>query len=463
MAENIVGGLFGIMPEDVAAQRMAALDQQAQAFARMSSDEAYKTLGYKAGNLLGQGLFGVNDPQMERVRQRQQMAQGIDFNDPESLLQAAQRANQRGDSPAAQALYSKAVSLKQSQADLLETQAKTTKALREQEPEKIRIAQAYANSKAEPGTPEWNSLFQEYLDRLTEPKAGSMQVSAQERTLLSDIETALESDPTGASIPPALKAQARYVLGSKRQPKNYTDPQTGEIVQVPGMNINELAPLTASFLFGRTPQQGGQPPVAGQPSMPTQGQPAPTGVTTLSTPKSEAIKAKELETVKAIVDSLDADLANVDEAIKRTNPWATGWANYVLGGMPDMDATALNDIVGSINAAKVFTELGKLKEQSRTGASGLGSITEKEINLLEARIRKLNPQSKTFPEDLKYIQTKWKDLRDKMQLKAQGQVPSATPTRSDEDIIARALADPRSTGFTKEQVIAGLRKAGRIK
>lgn len=131
MAENIVGGLFGMMPEDVAAQRMAALDQQAQAFGRMSSDEAYKTLGYKAGNLLGQGLFGVNDPQMERARQRQQMSQGIDFNDPESLLQAAQRANQAGDTQAAQALYSKSVSLRQAQALLTKTQAETTKALRE--------------------------------------------------------------------------------------------------------------------------------------------------------------------------------------------------------------------------------------------------------------------------------------------------------------------------------------------
>lgn len=123
MADNIVGGLFGIMPEDVAAQRMAALDQQAQAFGRMSSNEAYKTLGYKAGNVLGQGLFGSNDPQMERVRQRQQMAQGIDFNDPKSLLQAAQQANQMGDSSAAQELYAKYQEVVQAQATLGKTQA----------------------------------------------------------------------------------------------------------------------------------------------------------------------------------------------------------------------------------------------------------------------------------------------------------------------------------------------------
>lgn len=127
MADNIVGGLFGIMPEDIAAQHMAALDQQAQAFGRMSSNEAYKTLGYKAGNVLGQGLFGIQDPQMERARQRQQMAQGIDFNDPESLLQAAQRANQMGDAPAAQDLYSKYQEVAQAQATLGKTQADTRK------------------------------------------------------------------------------------------------------------------------------------------------------------------------------------------------------------------------------------------------------------------------------------------------------------------------------------------------
>lgn len=127
MAENIVGGLFGMMPEDLAAQRVNALNQDAMAFGRLSGKEANRALAYKAGNVLAQGLFGVNDPQMERARQRQQMAQGIDFNDPESLLQAAQRANQMGDSPAAQALYAKYQEVAQSQATLGKTQADARK------------------------------------------------------------------------------------------------------------------------------------------------------------------------------------------------------------------------------------------------------------------------------------------------------------------------------------------------
>ena len=460
MAENIVGGLFGIMPEDIAAQRMAALDQQAQAFARMSSDEAYKTLGYKAGNLVGQGLFGVNDPQMERARQRQQMTQGIDWNDPESLLQAAQAANQAGDTQAAQALYSKAVTLKQAQADLLETQAKTKKANLEQQPDKVRIAKAFADNNAEPGTQEWKDAFTEALNNQITPRGGSTPVTLQQQQLIAKLEGDISE---GKPLDERELNQARFILGKLKQPRTILDSQTGEAVQVPGANINELAPNLASRFFGgkaptsMQPQVAGQPPMAAQP----QGQPAPYEVTTIPTAKSEAIKAKEAESVKAIVKSLNSDLSNVDEAIKRTTPLATGWGAFVFENMPDSEAMALKDIVTSLNAAKVFTELGKLKEQSKTGASGLGSITEREIDLLESRIRKLNPKSKSFPEDLKYVQTKWKELRDSIEVK-QGQAPSATPTRSDEDKIARALADPRSKGFTREQVISGLRKKGII-
>jgi len=133
MADNIIGGLFGMTPESLQAQRNAQLDQQAANFVSNYGDQG-AMLGYKLGSTLGRGIggmMGVQDPEMMRIKQRQQMAQGIDFNDPESLLQAAQQANQMGDSPAAQDLYSKAVSLRKAQADLAKTEAETQKALRE--------------------------------------------------------------------------------------------------------------------------------------------------------------------------------------------------------------------------------------------------------------------------------------------------------------------------------------------
>ena len=129
MADNIVGGLFGMTPESLQAQRNAQLDQQAANFVSNYGDQG-AMLGYKLGSTLGRGIggmMGVQDPEMMRIKQRQQMAQGIDFNDPESLLQAAQRANQMGDSPAAQALYAKYQEVAQSQATLGKTQADARK------------------------------------------------------------------------------------------------------------------------------------------------------------------------------------------------------------------------------------------------------------------------------------------------------------------------------------------------
>ncbi len=179
MADNIVGGLFGMMPEDVAAQRMAALDQQAQAFGRMSSDEAYKTLGYKAGNLLGQGLFGVNDPQMERARQRQQMTQGIDFNDPESLMQAARRANEMGDSEAAQGLATQAFNIKAKIASIAKDTAAAGRERQQAVPVDIQKAQrisllksVISKAKQEGNEVEIQPL-QDELDALTAVPSGS--------------------------------------------------------------------------------------------------------------------------------------------------------------------------------------------------------------------------------------------------------------------------------------------------
>jgi hypothetical protein len=187
MADNIVGGLFGMLPEDLTAQRIASLDQQAMAFGRLSGKEGTRALAYKAGNVLGQGvaqgLFGLEDPQMARIKQRQQMAQGIDFNDPESLLQAAQRANQMGDTQAAQGLFAKAQEVAQAQALLNKTNAEAQKASREQagaDP----IQQLIRTGKY---TPESVSAFAQSrdpsdlvaIDNLTKPTADFIAIAVQ--------------------------------------------------------------------------------------------------------------------------------------------------------------------------------------------------------------------------------------------------------------------------------------------
>lgn len=125
MADNIVGGLFGMTPELLQAQRNAQLEQQAANFVNNYGDQG-AMFGYKLGSTLGRGIggmLGIQDPEMMRIQQRQQMLQGLDINDPQSLMKAAQEANQRGDTPAAQELYAKAQQAAQAQATLDKTQA----------------------------------------------------------------------------------------------------------------------------------------------------------------------------------------------------------------------------------------------------------------------------------------------------------------------------------------------------
>jgi len=99
MAE-IVGGLFGVTPEALMAQREAALSQQATNFAQLSPMQSAQAGFYTAGNRLAGaagGLLGAQDPEMMRIQQRQQMLQGLDLSSPESLKQGIQSAMQNRD------------------------------------------------------------------------------------------------------------------------------------------------------------------------------------------------------------------------------------------------------------------------------------------------------------------------------------------------------------------------------
>lgn len=111
---TITQGMFGVAPEELMAQRQQALNAQALQYAQLDPMQQAQMSFYKAGSQLGTGLgglMGAQDPELMRVRQRQQMLQGLDLTNPESLLAKAQEASQMGDYQAAQELYSKAQEL----------------------------------------------------------------------------------------------------------------------------------------------------------------------------------------------------------------------------------------------------------------------------------------------------------------------------------------------------------------
>jgi len=131
---TIAEGLFGITPESLMAERDRQAQAQALRVAQLDTLQQARFSGFMATNQLGSavgGLLGAQDPELMRVRQRQEMLQGVDIADPAALRQAAQRAMAANDFQAAQMLNDRAISTETAQAKLASEQALTTQRNRE--------------------------------------------------------------------------------------------------------------------------------------------------------------------------------------------------------------------------------------------------------------------------------------------------------------------------------------------
>ena len=145
MAEpNIVGSLFGVTPEMYQEDRnrqgmrdaiaMASLDPMQYANAGIQA-----SAGRAAGGFAG--LMGVEDPQLIKIRQQQQVLSGLNINDPQAIAEAAQRANQMGNTQLALQLLELADNA-QVRLQKAQTQRQTS------------LAQLVAQRAYDPGTPE---------------------------------------------------------------------------------------------------------------------------------------------------------------------------------------------------------------------------------------------------------------------------------------------------------------------
>ena len=118
---TVAESLFGVTPESLQATREQQLQEQALQFAQLSPMQAAQAGFYTAGSRLGTGiggLLGAEDPELMRVRQRQQLLQGVNPTDPASLRAAAQQAMEANDFQAAQELASRAMAAEQSLAKI---------------------------------------------------------------------------------------------------------------------------------------------------------------------------------------------------------------------------------------------------------------------------------------------------------------------------------------------------------
>lgn len=185
MASEILG-LF-TSPEQYNMMQQQAQQNRAFQFAQLDPFERATYGLYKgAGQLAGAGarLFGVEDPQLRMISQRQMLAKEIDPSDPTSILQAAQKAGQMGDQQFALTLSDYA---RKAQSEMALAQQRMREGKAAATPKELQIAQARS----------------ELLDRKAQIE--QMPDSPDKARALSMIENTLASLPLPEGAKPAEK------------------------------------------------------------------------------------------------------------------------------------------------------------------------------------------------------------------------------------------------------------------
>jgi len=129
MATDIVNALFGVTPESYQQAQQDRADAQALQFARLSPfEKASVGIGRGAYGLAGAigGALGGQDPELQRITMRQQIAGQIDYNDEASMQKAIAALSQAGDTQGA-------MQLQQIYLSQAKTRAETSKAQRERQ------------------------------------------------------------------------------------------------------------------------------------------------------------------------------------------------------------------------------------------------------------------------------------------------------------------------------------------
>jgi len=132
MAESMVAGLFGLTPQAYQNQQYNQDLKRGAELAQLSPGAAAQANLMASVGQLGRGVagaMGIEDPQMKKMSQRNQLLQQLDVNSPESFVATAKQAARLGDGEFAVGLIEKAKSLAESQSKIALNQAQTLKAL----------------------------------------------------------------------------------------------------------------------------------------------------------------------------------------------------------------------------------------------------------------------------------------------------------------------------------------------
>jgi len=219
---NIVAGLFGLTPEMYGEQQRTSALREGIDLAKLTPGQAGAAMTYAGARGLGgaiAGAMGVEDPQMKKFSQRNQLLQQLDLTDINSLVSTAKQAAGLGDAEFAVGLIDRAKSLQESQSKISLQQAQAYKAL---QPNKLTGDERYINI--------LQTIEGKYL-RGEEP-------------------TQLELSNAN---------MAGQILA---KPRSYIDQASGQLTTQPGTDPSKAFPLTYKAMEKLVPEGATTPPKA---------------------------------------------------------------------------------------------------------------------------------------------------------------------------------------------------------
>jgi hypothetical protein len=244
MAE-IVQSLFGVSPESYQQAQQQRADAQALQFARLDPFQQANFAIGRGANMLGGaigGALGGQDPELQRISMRQQIARQIDLTNPESIQEGMAMLQQAGDTVGLQQLAQ--IFRQQQESGALIAQrtaaaaASTAAAGRERAPpttNELTNARAIAAAAGPEGSPAYNAAFTSEYQRLTAPKEAKGPAFGAEAERVA---AELFDNKTFAELTPTQKAvvNKRVDAESRSRTPTITNVLPGQkaLVDVPG-------------------------------------------------------------------------------------------------------------------------------------------------------------------------------------------------------------------------------------
>lgn len=238
MAE-IVGSLFGVTADDyerrLAAQdearaiQMANLAPGARGAAMIQSGAA--RLGRSVGSMLG-----AQDPQLQIISARNQIAQQLDQTDPSSFMRAAQALAQMGDTQGATALadagrkaQSELALIAQRNAAAQASVAQATRERTQASPKEVQLAKEVALLSGPEGSPEYNTAYAASLKEQMAPKA-----APEGKTNIQKLQEYAATLPVGSPLRAQVEAAIKAEGAGKGTSITNVLPGDKALVDIPG-------------------------------------------------------------------------------------------------------------------------------------------------------------------------------------------------------------------------------------